>query len=113
MLNVGAHRQSKRSRFHTCAVERLEPRTLLSAGGIADLTAQPLLVRAKATAGQAPFTPAQISHAYGFDSLPRLANNVSANGSGQTIARYLALTFASAAVEASVALGLPRSARCL
>ncbi len=86
MLNVGAHRQSKRSRFHTCAVERLEPRTLLSAGGIADLTAQPLLVRAKATAGQAPFTPAQISHAYGFDSLPRLANNVSANGSGQTIA---------------------------
>jgi subtilase family serine protease len=39
-----------------------------------------------AVAGQAPYTPAQISHAYGLDQIKPLAGNVPDNGAGQTIA---------------------------
>ena len=79
------------SRFRGCALERLEPRELLSAAAIMDVAAHPLAVwskaaRPSAVTAEAPFTPAQISHAYGLDRLPAFSGGAAANGAGQTIA---------------------------
>ena len=49
-------------------------------------TAFPQAIRAAAVTGQAPYTPAQISHAYTLDQIKPLAGNVPDNGAGQTIA---------------------------
>lgn len=63
-----------------CAFEALEPRTLLSANALADVTAQPLYeLFGGALSKPSGYTPAQVRHAYGFDQL-------SYNGAGQTIA---------------------------
>ena len=43
-------------------------------------------IRIATTPGAAPYTPAQISHAYGFDQLKPLSNGLTPTGAGQTIA---------------------------
>src|SRR5205823_2412506 len=76
--------QTHRTRRRTALrAEELESRQLLSIAGpdLATLVAQPAvdLAPAATTSAPAPYTPAQVRHAYGFDQL-------SQNGAGQTIA---------------------------
>ena len=77
---------SNQNRSRLCSLERLESRDLLSAAAIPHVTAFPQAIRAAAVTGQAPYTPAQISHAYGLDQIKPLAGNVPDNERGQTIA---------------------------
>ena len=66
--------------------EQLEPRTMLAAAGLSGLVAHPLAVTPANGNGLGYVTPAEISHAYGFDQVPAPANGATANGAGQTIA---------------------------
>ena len=69
-----------------CGLERLEPREMLSAAGLAAIHAQPTAVRTSASPAVAGLSPAQIAHAYGFDQLGNVTASQAANGAGQTIA---------------------------
>ena len=112
----GSKRPISRSRFRGCGLERLEPRELLSAAAMVDVAAQPLAAwrkaaRPSALAAESPFTPAQISHAYGFDRLPALSSGAAANGAGQTIAIVDASDAPTLAADVSVfdaAFNLPQ-----
>jgi hypothetical protein len=80
---------SKKSR-RAAQLEPLENRQLLSASLLSDLdnvivTPASKTVTAAAVNGISGYTPAQIRKAYGFDKIA-LANGVTADGAGQTIA---------------------------
>jgi subtilase family serine protease len=79
-------RNTNRSRSRTCSIEQLESRQLLAVTGIPDIAVHPQAVQINDSPGLWAFTPAQISHTYGFDQLKRLSNNAVADGTGQTIA---------------------------
>jgi subtilase family serine protease len=65
-------------------VEELEARSLLSASA---LTVQPFLdVQPLNSPGSAPYSPAQIRHAYGFDQITFNNGTIKGDGTGQTIA---------------------------
>jgi hypothetical protein len=77
----GTSRFSKTRKINhrKCIFEPLEMRSMLSANGLSGIMANPL-AQAQATVNvSAPYSPAEIRQAYGF-------NNISANGAGQTIA---------------------------
>jgi subtilase family serine protease len=65
-------------------LEQLEDRVVPSAAGLAAMDAYPLVVPL-AGAASAPYTPAQIRQAYGFNRIA-FTNGVTGDGSGQTIA---------------------------
>ena len=88
--------KQRHSRLRICALERLEPRELLSLTTLSDITASPAIELGKAKPGtgkpaagsvaQGFVTPAQIRQAYGFKQLANFSGNLPADGSGQTIA---------------------------
>jgi subtilase family serine protease len=69
-----------------CGLERLEPREMLSAAGLAAIQAHPTVLRTAGGPAVAGLRPAQVAHAYGFDQLGSVAGSQAANGTGQTIA---------------------------
>jgi subtilase family serine protease len=71
--------------LRVCGLEKLEPREMLSAAGLAAIQAHPTAVRTADDSAVAGFSPAQVAHAYGFDQLGKVAGKA-ANGAGQTIA---------------------------
>ena len=66
--------------LRVCGLERLEPREMLSAAGLAAIHVQPTAARMADDSGVFGLSPAHVAHAYGFDQLGTLA------GTGQTIA---------------------------
>jgi hypothetical protein len=83
MRQRSPRRLSPTAQNRGCLFEILEDRRLMSAS-----IATPLLTLSpSATSNSAPsgYTPAQISHAYGFDQIT-FSGNIKADGAGQTIA---------------------------
>jgi subtilase family serine protease len=78
----------------TCAlrVETLEPRQLLAVASAAGPVLEPLGLTPFPMGGAGPtgYTPTQIRHAYGFDSLQFNGGSSSSDGSGQTVAILVA-----------------------
>ena len=84
-------RRNRTWSFRVCSVECLESRHLLSAMGLAAMTAVPDLVLAPNPGGSASpdaqppgYSPAQVRHAYGFDQVK--FGSTPGDGRGQTIA---------------------------
>ena len=81
----GTRRMPGLSSANHCLFECLEDRRLMS-GTANALPSSPFLPPGPSNGpGVAGFTPAQIAHAYGFDTIT-FSGNIKGNGAGQTIA---------------------------
>src|SRR5437868_10829816 len=74
----------RRPRRQILRVEELETRVVPSGSRLESLFAHPLGGKVNVTPAAAPFTPAQIRHAYGIDQIA--FGSVQGDGTGQTIA---------------------------
>lgn len=77
---------ARRPRSRVRVLEALEPRTLLSAAGLADLTVHPFVSPMVTNPSPVGYTPAQVRHAYQVDQVGFQNGSVVGDGKGQTIA---------------------------